>query len=72
MNELQIFENPKFGEIRTVDIDGKTYFVARDVAKALGYAKPENAISAHCRYTLKRGIPHPQSKGSSIEVNVIP
>jgi len=72
MNELQIFKNARFGEIRTVDIDGRTYFVARDVAKALGYAKPENAILAHCKGTLKRGIPHPQSKSSSIEVNVIP
>lgn len=30
-----------------------------DAAKALGYAKPQNAIDAHCRYALKRGIPHP-------------
>ena len=38
MNELQIFENSEFGSVRTVDIDGKFYFVANDVAKALGYA----------------------------------
>ena len=46
-------------------------FVASDVAKMLGYTKPANAISTHCRYTLKRGIPHPQGKGT-LEVNVIP
>ncbi len=34
MNELQIFENSEFGSVRTVDIDGKIYFVANDVAKA--------------------------------------
>ena len=33
--------------------------------------KPANAISAHCRYTLKRSIPHPQGKGT-LDVNVIP
>lgn len=72
MNDLKIFKNPAFGKIRTVDIDGKIHFVASDVAKALGYAKPQNAIAAHCRYALKRSIPHPQSKSASIEVNVIP
>lgn len=56
MNELMIFENTEFGSVRTVEIDGKTYFVASDVAKSLGYAKPQNAIAAHCKGALKRGI----------------
>ena len=47
MNELKIFENEQFGSIRTVEIDSTPYFVGKDVAEALGYAKPENAISAH-------------------------
>ena len=47
MNELKIFENEQFGTIRTVEIDNTPYFVGKDVAEALGYAKPENAISAH-------------------------
>ena len=47
MNELKIFENEQFGKIRTVEIDNTPYFVGKDVAEALGYAKPENAISAH-------------------------
>lgn len=72
MNELKIFENPVFGKIRTIDVDGKIHFVASDVAKSLGYARPNDAISTHCRYTVKRRIPHPQSKSASIEVNVIP
>ncbi|MDI0267805.1 BRO family protein [Clostridioides difficile] len=66
------FNNELFGEIRTVKIDGKLYFVATDIAKALGYAKPNNAIERHCRYTLKQGIPHPQSKTKTLEVNIIP
>lgn len=44
MNEIQIFNNPEFGEIRTVIIDGEPWFVGRDVANALGYAKPQNAV----------------------------
>lgn len=58
MNEMQamkIFENEDFGQIRTMEIDGKPYFSATDVAKALGYAKPRNAIKRHCRGALKRG-----------------
>lgn len=47
MNELQIFNNEEFGEIRTVTIKDETWFIGRDVATALGYAKPENAIATH-------------------------
>lgn len=72
MNELQIFNNPKFGQVRTIIEDGKTLFVAFDIAKALGYARPNDAINQHCRYTVKRSIPHPQSPEKNIEVNVIP
>lgn len=44
MEKIKIFNNPDFGDVRTVMIDGEPWFVGRDVAKALGYAKPENAI----------------------------
>lgn len=44
MEEIRIFNNPDFGDVRTVMIDGEPWFVGRDVAKALGYVKPENAI----------------------------
>lgn len=47
MNELEIFKNEEFGEIRTVVIENEPWFVGRDVATALGYAKPENAIATH-------------------------
>lgn len=47
MNELQIFKNPEFGEIRTIEVKNEPWFVGKDVAEILGYAKPENAISAH-------------------------
>lgn len=46
MNNLQIFNNTNFGEIRTFNHEG-IWFVAKDVATALGYAKPENAVAMH-------------------------
>ena len=47
MREIQIFENAEFGKIRTIVIDDEPWFVGKDVAAALGYAKPENAIANH-------------------------
>lgn len=47
MNELQIFNNAEFGQLRTLVKDNETWFIGRDVAVALGYAKPENAIYTH-------------------------
>ena len=46
-NKIQIFNNPEFGKIRSLMIDNEPYFVGKDVAKALGYAKTENAIATH-------------------------
>ena len=47
MNDLQIFSNPEFGQVRTVEIDGQPWLVGKDIAEALGYAKPQNAIARH-------------------------
>ena len=47
MNDIKIFENPQFGEIRTMAQDGEPWFVGKDVAELLGYVKPQNAIAAH-------------------------
>lgn len=44
MNEIQIFSNEQFGEVRTINKNGEIFFVARDVATALGYAKPETSV----------------------------
>ena len=44
---MKIFENKEFGSIRTVEVDGQPYFIGKDVAEALGYAKARNAIAAH-------------------------
>lgn len=45
MNDLKIFENAEFGQIRTVVIDGEPWFVGKDVAGALGYSEPRSVVS---------------------------
>ena len=47
MNELKIFHNEEFGEVRTVTIDGEPWFVGKDVAEALGYSNTKDAIASH-------------------------
>lgn len=47
MNELQIFKNEKFGEVRTMSIDGEPWFVGKDVAEILGYQNASKALSDH-------------------------
>lgn len=58
-NELQIFHSPEFGEIRTAGTIEEPLFCAVDVCRALGYAKPQNAVAQHVEEedALKRGIP---------------
>lgn len=47
MNEIQIFNNPDFGEIRTTEVNGEPYFVGKDIAERLGYANPRKALADH-------------------------
>ncbi len=71
-NELQVFKNEEFGEIRTVLIDEAPYFVGVDIAKSLGYSNTTDAIKRHCRWVVKHEVPHPQSEKKSLKVNCIP
>lgn len=68
MQELQSFNNEEFGQVRTVEIDGEPYFMGSDIAKALGYARPNDAIKQHCRATVKHRI---HISGKIQEVNFI-
>ena len=56
-NELRVFENAEFGSVRTVEIEGKPYFVANDVTKALGYSNSRDAVARHCKGVVKRDTP---------------
>lgn len=47
MNNLQIFKSPDFGQVRTIQQNGESWFIGKDVAEILGYKKPENAIAVH-------------------------
>lgn len=67
--EIQIFANDQFGEVRTLTKDGKVLFCASDVAKALGYARPNDAVSQHCRATVKHSTP---IRGKMQDINFIP
>lgn len=69
MKNLQIFKNNDFGEIRTLEEDGRILFCASDVAKALGYSKPNDAVARHCRATTKRSTP---ISGKMQEINFVP
>lgn len=69
MHDLQLFNSPRFGDVRTLTEDGNTLFCGSDVARALGYARPQNAIAAHCKGALKRGIP---TNGGMQEMSFIP
>jgi prophage antirepressor len=57
-NELQIFKNEEFGQVRTVLVNNEPYFVGKDVAEILGYAKPLNALATHVDEddSLKQGL----------------
>lgn len=57
MNELKVFENSEFGSVRTIKIDNEPWFAATDIAKALGYSNPRDAISKHCKGVAKYDTP---------------
>ena len=54
MNGIQVFNNPEFGSIRTLEVEGKTYFVGKDVADSLGYTNTSKAIRDHVDAEDKR------------------
>lgn len=69
-NELVIFNNEEFGQVRFATIDGKEYAVANDVAKALGYKSPKDAIRVHVDDKNKARTKYP-TLGGVQEVTVI-
>lgn len=69
MHKIEIFTNEEFGQVRTVTIENKLYFVGIDIAKSLGYSNPSKAVIQHCKGITKLGIP---SNGGKQETNCIP
>ena len=70
MNELQIFQNPEFGEIRTIECDGEPWFVGKDVAAALGYSNPRKALADHVDDEDK-GVTKRDTLGGTQEMTII-
>lgn len=71
-NALHVFNSKAFGQLRTIEEGGKILFSATDVANALGYSNPRDAIARHCRYVVKRDAPHPQAKDKIVSMSFIP
>ena len=68
MGKIQEFFNEKFGTVMTITIDGVIYFVASDIARALGYKNPQKAIRDHCKRVNESFIP---SNGGKQKAKVI-
>jgi prophage antirepressor-like protein len=71
--DIQIFNNPNFGEVRITEIDGKIMFAATEIATCLGYENPRDAILYHCKSgnVEKRYVAHDNGIGG-VYVNFIP
>lgn len=57
MKKMTCFNNPAFGQIRVIQADGKYLFCASDVAKSLGYKRPADAVTAHCKGSVIYRLP---------------
>lgn len=71
MNNLQIFNSEEFGQIRTVTINNEPWFVGKDVAEALGYAKARNAIASHVEQDDKKDAPIQGDLGGVQQMTII-
>lgn len=69
MNDLKIFEHPDFGEVRTLEENGVVLFCGSDVAKALGYSRPADAVTTHCKGSVIHRTP---TAGGTQDVKFIP
>ena len=70
MNEMRIFQNKAFGAVRVVEHNGAPWFVGNDVAKALGYERPNDAVNAHCKKINK--FSYGNSPQGAMPYNIIP
>lgn len=69
-NKMTVFENEEFGRVRTVEVEGEPWFVGKDVARALGYKKSENAIAVHIEQEDK-GVTETVTPGGKQKMTII-
>lgn len=70
MNEITIFNSQEFGNIRTITIDGEPWFVGKDVAEALGFTNPRDAISTHV-FDEDKGVESIDTLGGKQKMTVV-
>lgn len=70
MNELQVFSNPEFGQVRTLTIEEEPWFVGKDVAVALGYENPQKAVRTHVDGEDK-GVTEMDTPGGKQNIGII-
>ena len=70
MNNIEIFKNAEFGEVRTLTVDGEPYFVGKDVAEILGYSNSRKALADHVDVEDK-GVTKCDTLGGTQELTVI-
>lgn len=70
---IQEFVDERFGRVRVLEEgDGTILFCGADVARALGYRNTRSAIKRHCRYGVKRTVPHPQNQKRMLDMFFLP
>ena len=69
MNDVTIFRKDEFGAVRVLEEDGRMLFCGSDVAKALGYVRPADALAQHCKGSVKRRL---LTMGGEQDVKFIP
>lgn len=70
MSNIQIFENPEFGKVRTVDVNGEPWLVGKDIAEALGYSNPRKALADHVD-TEDKGVTKCDTLGGMQDFTII-
>lgn len=71
MNNLTVFENPEFGAIRTVELDGEPWLVGKDVATALGYSNTRDALDRHVDPEDKNTVVNPDGNRGNPNMTII-
>lgn len=71
MNNLTVFENPEFGSIRTVELDGEPWLVGKDVATALGYSNTRDALDRHVDPEDKNTVVNPDGNRGNPNMTII-
>ena len=71
MTDLQIFNSPEFGAIRTIEKDGEPWFVGKDVAAALGYSNTRDALDRHVDIDDKNTVVNPDGNRGNPNMTII-